>query len=124
MQQFTQAQLATHITLLHQPTPQDPCPPELAVVLAAVAALPAGGSYVVLDDQEHTVPQYVYVLPTVPAAAWDGSALNSMGYGGVEVLQTSKGNGLMVYLGGSSLQSASTLWVVPAAAHEVATASY
>lgn len=113
------SQVTTHVALLIQPTPQDLCPPEKSVILAAVAALPEG-EYCIFDEQEDSVPQWLHCIPEVQAAAWGGGEQGSFGYGGTSVAATSYGPVLRVWLGGSTAQSATGFWIVPAKAAEVA----
>lgn len=115
------SELAKHFTLLLRPEEEIPLMPELALVLAAVSALP-DGSYCVYDDQADgmAIPQWLFVLQEVQCAAWSGEEENSMGYGGISVSSTKHGPILNVWLAGSSLQSASSIYVVPEEAHKIA----
>lgn len=109
-----------HVRLLVHPTPEDVRPPELTLILAALESLPAEGMYNTYDDQdEEPIPHWVYLIPEVQCCAWDGSATDSFGYGGISVRVSAYGTLFQVWLGGSPLQSAPGFWVVPAQAAEI-----
>lgn len=112
--ELSKAAVAAHISTLFQPSPEDPSPPELAQILQAVADLPEG-FYLVLDAEEMELPAWLQALPSHRILEWDGRAEQSLGYGWVNSVQTSHGLGLDVACGGSSLASATGLYVFPTA---------
>jgi len=98
---------------------------ELNIILAAIAALPdvPGEHYEVYDPEDGTeLPAGIYGLPSQSIASWDGAhplswghGQTSWGYGDVARTETRAGPGLIISMGGSPLQSAGSVWILPVA---------
>src|ERR1043166_327407 len=109
----TKAALLAGLSAAFAPTPADPLPPEFAVIAAAVAALPEA-AYNYYDVEQDGVPGWCYALHHTRVAEGDGSAAGSFGYGDLQWLLTGQGPGVACNVGGSSFQSATGFYVVPA----------
>jgi hypothetical protein len=117
----TRSELINELRTTLAPTAQDPLPPEFQIMAAAILALPGSKDslYALLDLEVLQAPDWLQALPTTPLSQWQGNEQPGMlGYGGIELLQISRSygaGGLNIWLGGSPMNSACTIYVVPQA---------
>jgi hypothetical protein len=113
----TKQSLIAHLTAVFGPEQTDlPLPPEFYVIKAVVTCLPEEPQdlYIVYDPEEGEIPAGIYGLGGIAVGSWSGEDPGSWGYGDLELLYTVKGPGVKFSISGSSLQSACTVWILPA----------
>lgn len=115
---LSHSQLLSAVLELADPTMSGTVPPELQLLQSVCRSVfPQDEEFVIIDPEmgDDEVPEWVFALPEQQIAEWLGDQEYSLGYGDLRLLSTSRGAGVVVSFGGTPVNSAFSMYVLPVA---------
>lgn len=114
-----------NILLTGEDPPAQGALPELTLMHGALDLLSSESMFTIYDPEESAAPgvvvpsdeqvQQMLEQDIGALCAWSGDFPGSGGYGDISAVNTPKGRGLCISVGGSVVSSAQSFWIVPVA---------